>query len=285
MSEHSLESDNLPPLRDVIKTHALSAKKNLGQNFLLDLNITRKIARHAGAGTGDHFLEIGAGPGGLTRALFLEGAASVTIVEKDMRCLPALEQIADIYPNKLHIVHGDALDTDLERLMEKYPHYRIAANLPYNISSEILTHWLSNTHWPPRWTSATLMYQKEFADRLRATHENDNIKEYGRLSVLCGWRADIQKIMDVHPSNFTPPPKVMSCVITVTPKQNIIPCDIKNLENITRAAFGGRRKMLRQSLKSITDNPEKLCFDAGVNPQHRADHISIMEYLKLANLL
>ena len=270
--------EQLPPLRDVIKRLSLSANKSLGQNFLLDMNLTRKIARHAGASNTEHFLEIGAGPGGLTRALLAEGVRHVTVIEKDSRCIPALEEIARVYPDKLTIIEGDALKINLHDIIK--PNYRIAANLPYNISSDILTSWLCTPDWPPLWTSATLMYQKEFAVRLKASPDT---KDYSRLSVLCGWRAGVDILFDVHPSAFTPPPKITSCVVRITPKQNIIPCDMRKLEDVTRASFGQRRKMLRSSLKSISNNPEKLCFNAGISPEKRADHVTIEEYLRLAN--
>ena len=273
--------DSLPPLRDVIKNFGLSAKKTLGQNFLLDMNITQKIAREAGAQTKDRFLEIGPGPGGLTRALLREGASHVTIIEKDTRCLEVLEQISHAFPNKLKIIEGDALKIDFNELMEQQP-YRIAANLPYNISSEILIKWLCEPQWPPLWKSATLMFQKEFVERLRSSHGNKN---YGRLSVLCGWRTEATKAFDVHPSNFTPPPKVTSSIVKIIPNPSPAPCDIDTLQSLTAATFGQRRKMLRTSLKQVTKNPEKLCAEAGISPELRADNVTVAEYINLANLI
>lgn len=278
----TLDIDGLPRLTDVIKEFSLSAKKTLGQNFLLDFNITRKIARLAGAGQGYDFLEIGPGPGGLTRALLHEGAKSVTVIEKDERCLELLQKIQAHYPDKMRIVIGDALEIDIKELMKDKPQFHIAANLPYNISSEILTSWLCEETWPPIWKSATLMYQKEFADRLKA---KSSTKEYGRLSILTQWRAEVEKLMDVHPSNFTPPPRVMSCVIKVKPKEKIKNIEVKKLEAITKATFGQRRKMLRQSLKSVTSNPEELCLKANISPEKRADHLSVDEYLNLAECI
>jgi len=275
-------SDNnpLPPLRDVIKNFGLSAKKTLGQNFLLDMNITQKIAREAGAGTNDRFLEIGPGPGGLTRALLIEGASHVTVIEKDTRCLDALHQISEAFPNRLTIIEGDALKTDFNSLMDHKP-YRIAANLPYNISSEILIKWLCEAQWPPLWKSATLMFQKEFVERLRSSHGNKN---YGRLSVLCGWRAYATKAFDVHPSNFTPPPKVTSSIVKIEPNPSPAECDIDKLQKLTAATFGQRRKMIRSSLKFFSQNPEELCQKASISSELRADNVTVAEYIRLANI-
>ncbi|MEM6603452.1 MAG: 16S rRNA (adenine(1518)-N(6)/adenine(1519)-N(6))-dimethyltransferase RsmA [Pseudomonadota bacterium] len=273
--------DSLPPLKDIIKQFSLSAKKSLGQNFLLDMNITRKIARHAGAAPDTHFLEVGPGPGGLTRALLMEHVKHITVIEKDERCLDILDQIAQAYPNKVKIIHGDALKLPLNDIMSAGQPFRIAANLPYNISSEILIKWLREAHQSP-WLSATLMFQKEFAMRLQA---KEGSKDYGRLSVLCGVLADVKRLFDLNPAHFTPPPKVTSSVVQIIPKKNPVKCDISVLEKVTQACFGQRRKMLRQSLKQLNSTPEELCKLANISPEARADHITVQDYVTLTNLL
>lgn len=275
----NLDSD-LPPLKQIIKDYSLSADKSLGQNFLLDMNLLRKIAKLAGAKQGETFLEIGAGPGGLTRALLTEGADEVIVIEKDSRCIPILQNIQKIYPKRLKIIEGDALKMDFNSLFEKP--YRIATNLPYNISSDFITGLLTQKDYPKKWLSATMMLQKEFAIRCQ---ESENSKEYGRLSVLCSLTCKTEILFDVHPSNFTPPPKIMSCVTRIIPHDESITFDLKTLENLTRATFGQRRKMLRSSLKQITSNPEELCKQANISPELRADHLSPQDYLNLCQLI
>lgn len=275
----NLDSD-LPPLKQIIKDYSLSADKSLGQNFLLDMNLLRKIAKLAGAKQGETFLEIGAGPGGLTRALLTEGADEVIVIEKDSRCIPILQNIQKIYPKRLKIIEGDALKMDFNSLFEKP--YRIATNLPYNISSDFITGLLTQKDYPKKWLSATMMLQKEFAVRCQ---ESENSKEYGRLSVLCSLTCKTEILFDVHPSNFTPPPKIMSCVTRIIPHDESITFDLKTLENLTRATFGQRRKMLRSSLKQITSNPEELCKQANISPELRADHLSPQDYLNLCQLI
>jgi 16S rRNA (adenine1518-N6/adenine1519-N6)-dimethyltransferase len=270
----------LPPLKQIIKDYALSADKSLGQNFLLDMNLLRKIAKAAGARQGETFLEIGAGPGGLTRALLSEGADKVIVIEKDSRCMPILQEIQKIYPERLQIIEGDALKMNFNTLFDKP--YRIATNLPYNISSDFITGLLTQKDYPKQWLSATMMLQKEFAIRCQ---ESENSKEYGRLSVLCDLTCKTEILFDVHPSNFTPAPKIMSCVTRIVPHDVPIECDLKILENLTRATFGQRRKMLRTSLKQITDNPEELCKQANISPELRADHLSPQDYLRLCKVL
>jgi 16S rRNA (adenine1518-N6/adenine1519-N6)-dimethyltransferase len=268
--------DLLPPLKKIIKEHHLSADKSLGQNFLLDMNLLRKIAKASGATRGEVFLEIGAGPGGLTRALLSEGAKKVIVIEKDVRCMPILQQIQLIYPERLQVIEGDALKMNFNDLFDKP--YHIATNLPYNISSDFITGLLTQPEYPKKWLSATIMLQKEFAVRCQ---EPENSKEYGRLSVLCALTCQSEILFDVHPSNFTPAPKIMSCVTRMIPHDKPVACDLKILENITRATFGQRRKMLRTSLKQITNDPQALCDKAGISIEMRADHLSPQDYLKL----
>lgn len=267
----------LPPLRDIIKQYRLSADKSLGQNFILDMNILQKIAKTAGAKPNETFLEIGAGPGGLTRALLTEGVGKLVVIEKDPRCIPILEQIKAVYPEQLHIIQGDALNVNFNDLFDTP--YRIAANLPYNISSDFITGLITQVDYPTRWLSATLMLQKEFAVRCQ---ETENSKEYGRLSVLCALTCNSNIMFDVHPSNFTPPPKIMSCITQITPLGRPIECDLKILSRITQATFGQRRKMIQKSLRQITDSPEKLCEIAQIDGTLRADHLSPNDYLRLA---
>ena len=237
--------DGLPPLREVIATHGLAAKKSLGQNFLLDLNLTAKIARQAGDLTGCDVLEIGPGPGGLTRGLLAEGARRVLAIEKDARCLPALAEVAAHYPGRLEVVNGDALDIDpLARLT---PPIRVAANLPYNVGTELLVRWLTPPDWPPFWQSLTLMFQREVAERIVA---RPGSKAYGRLALLASWRAEARIVLSLPPEAFTPPPKVSSAVVHLTalPAPRY-PADPKVLERVVAMAFNQRRKMLRAALK------------------------------------
>ncbi len=270
--------DDLPPLREVIATHGLSAKKALGQNFLLDLNLTAKIARAAGDLTGSDILEIGPGPGGLTRGLLAEGARHVVAVEKDPRCLPALAEIAAAYPGRLTVIEGDALGMDLSGYLT--PPVRIAANLPYNVGTELLTRWLDPPVWPPFWDSMTLMFQREVAERIIA---GPGSKAYGRLSVLAGWRTDAQIVMELPPEAFTPPPKVRSAVVRLTRlDQPRFPADAKVLTGVVKAAFGQRRKMLRAALKGLAPDIEARITAAGLKPTARAEEISIEGFCALA---
>ncbi|KAA0698223.1 16S rRNA (adenine(1518)-N(6)/adenine(1519)-N(6))-dimethyltransferase RsmA [Neorhizobium sp. P12A] len=271
--------DGLPPLRDVIQRYGLDARKALGQNFLLDLNLTQKVARQAGPLEGVTVFEVGPGPGGLTRAILALGAKKVIAVERDSRCLPALAEIADHYPSRLEVIEGDALKTDFATLAAGEP-VRIIANLPYNVGTQLLVNWLLPPQWPPFWQSLTLMFQKEVGQRIVAREDDDH---YGRLGVLCGWRTEAHMTFDISPQAFTPPPKVTSTVVHLTPKANPIPCPVAKLEKVTEAAFGQRRKMLRQSLKSI--GGEALLVKADIDPTRRAETLSIEEFCRLANFL
>jgi 16S rRNA (adenine1518-N6/adenine1519-N6)-dimethyltransferase len=271
--------DGLPPLRDVIARHGLDAKKALGQNFLLDLNLTQKIARTAGPLEGVTVIEVGPGPGGLTRAILSLGARKVIAIERDSRCLPALAEIAEHYPGRLEVIEGDALKTPFETLADEGP-VRIIANLPYNIGTQLLVDWLLPKQWPPFYQSMTLMFQREVGLRIVA-EAGDN--HYGRLGVLCGWRTEARMAFDVPPQAFSPPPKVTSTVVHLEPRENPIPCSAAALEKTTMAAFGQRRKMLRQSVKSI--GGEALLAKAGIDPQRRAETLSVEEFCRLANCL
>ncbi|MDX3927264.1 MAG: 16S rRNA (adenine(1518)-N(6)/adenine(1519)-N(6))-dimethyltransferase RsmA [Shinella sp.] len=271
--------DGLPPLREVIQRHGLDARKALGQNFLLDLNLTQKIARTAGLLEGCTVIEVGPGPGGLTRAILALGARKVIAIERDPRCLPALAEIADHYPGKLTVIEGDALKTDFEALAGGEP-VRIIANLPYNVGTQLLVNWLLPRSWPPFWQSMTLMFQREVGLRIVADADDDH---YGRLGVLAGWRTKARMAFDVPPQAFTPPPKVTSSVVHLEPVENPLPCKADALERVTQAAFGQRRKMLRQSLKSL--GGERLLAKAGIDPQRRAETLSVEEFVALANEL
>ncbi|GHF71536.1 16S rRNA (adenine(1518)-N(6)/adenine(1519)-N(6))-dimethyltransferase RsmA [Seohaeicola zhoushanensis] len=273
--------DNLPPLREVIAEHGLSAKKALGQNFLLDLNLTAKIARQAGDLAHCDVLEIGPGPGGLTRGLLSEGARRVLAVEKDARCLPALNQIAAAYPGRLEIINGDALEVD--PLSHLTPPIRIAANLPYNIGTELLVRWLTPQTWPPVWESLTLMFQREVADRIVA---QPGSKAYGRLAILAQWRCNARIVMSLPPNAFTPPPKVASAVVHLTAlPEPRFPADPKVLSYVVATAFNQRRKMLRASLKSVSENIEDLLREAGIAPTERAEQIGLEQFCTLARLI
>jgi 16S rRNA (adenine1518-N6/adenine1519-N6)-dimethyltransferase len=277
--------DGLPPLRDVIQRHGLDARKALGQNFLFDLNLTQKIARSAGSLEGVTVFEVGPGPGGLTRAILSLGAKKVIAIERDARALPVLAEVADHYPGRLEVIEGDALKTDFATLAAEKAEggpVRIIANLPYNVGTQLLINWLlpEDSAWPPFWESLTLMFQKEVGLRIVADEDDDH---YGRLGVLCGWRTDAHMVFDVPPQAFTPPPKVTSTVVHLTPRANPLPCDVSKLERITQAAFGQRRKMLRQSLKPV--GGEALLNKAGIDPQRRAETLSVEEFVTLANCL
>lgn len=269
--------DGLPPLRDVIDRHGLQAKKSLGQNFLLDLNLTGKIARAAGDLSASTVIEVGPGPGGLTRALLFSGAKRVVAIERDERCLAALAEIAAHYPDRLDVISGDALATGFAALAGDGP-AKIVANLPYNIGTELLVRWLTSRDWPPFYSSMTLMFQREVAERIVAKPGGS---AYGRLAVLAGWRTVAKIAFDVPPQAFTPPPKVTSSVVHLVPREAPLPCDVAILGRVTEAAFGQRRKMLRQSLKSI--GGEALLAATGIDGTRRAETLSVEEFVALAN--
>ena len=273
--------DNLPPLRDVVERHDLRAKKSLGQNFLFDLNLTCRIARAAGDLSNHTVIEVGPGPGGLTRALLHEGAKKVIAIEMDTRAMSALAEIADHYPGRLEVIQGDALKVDMKTLVPEGP-VRIIANLPYNVGTQLLLHWLEQDPWPPFYDSLTLMFQKEVAERIIATEED---KAYGRLGIIAGWRCNAEKLFDVSREAFNPPPKVTSSIVHLTPKSNPLPCKLKYLEQVTAAAFGQRRKMLRQSLKSLGVDQMTLIEQAGLEPTQRAETVSVEHFVDLANIL
>jgi 16S rRNA (adenine1518-N6/adenine1519-N6)-dimethyltransferase len=270
--------DALPPLRDVIRRHELSARKSLGQNFLLDLNLTGRIARAAGPLEGVTVIEVGPGPGGLTRALLTEGAARVVAVERDDRAVSALAEIAAHYPGRLEIVSGDALTFDAATYVAGGA-ARIVANLPYNIATALLVSWLTVEPWPPWYDRLVLMFQREVAERIVA---QPGSKTYGRLSVLAGWRTEAKILFDIAPSAFVPPPKVTSSVVELIPRVTPLPCDRRALERVTAAAFGQRRKMLRASLKSLGIDPIPLIENAGLDPTARAEDISVPGFVALA---
>lgn len=268
----------LPRLSDVIARHGLAASKALGQNFLLDEQLLDRIAAIPGSLDGQHVFEVGPGPGGLTRAL-LRAGAYVTAVERDRRCLPALAELAEAFPGKLNVIEGDALSIPLEDVLPVGGH--IVANLPYNVGSALLVQWLSGEAWPPRWASLTLMFQKEVADRIVASAGSE---AYGRLSVLAQWRASARLALNVHRSAFTPPPKIMSAIVHFTPEEQPEGTRFALLEQLTGAAFGQRRKMLRQSLKSIPRAVEAL-EGIGIDPTRRAETVSVTEFAELARAL
>jgi 16S rRNA (adenine1518-N6/adenine1519-N6)-dimethyltransferase len=274
-----MSDDGLPPLRDVIERHGLLAKKSLGQNFLFDLNLTRRIARAAGPFHNTTVVEIGPGPGGLTRALLAEGAENVIAIERDDRAIAALEEVAAAYPGKLHVINGDALQQDWAKLVSGPA--RIVANLPYNIGTPLLISWLTDGVWPPWYSSLTLMFQKEVADRIVA---KPGTEAYGRLSVLCQWRCQCSKLFDVNRAAFTPSPKITSAIVQLVPRPESSGSSL-NLERVTAAAFGQRRKMLRSSLKSVFDNPAGVCAAAGIDPELRAEQLGGKQFLALAAAL
>ena len=273
--------DGLPPLREVIATHELAAKKSLGQNFLLDLNLTAKIARLAGDLSGADVLEIGPGPGGLTRGLLAEGARRVLAIEKDPRCMPVLAEIADHYPDRLLAINGDALTVNpLEHLT---PPIKIAANLPYNVGTELLVRWLTPPEWPPFWESLTLMFQREVAQRIVATPGS---KAYGRLALLAQWRTDPKIVMELPPEAFSPPPKVNSAVVHLTarpaPRFEANPA---TLNKVVAAAFNQRRKMLRSALKSVSPDIEDHLLAVGIKPTERGEQVELEAFCALARSL
>ncbi len=270
--------DSLPPLREVIATHQLSARKSLGQNFLLDLNLTAKIARQAGDLDECDVLEIGPGPGGLTRGLLSEGARKVVAVEKDTRCIAALNDIAAAYPGRLEVINGDALEID--PLAHLTPPIRVAANLPYNVGTELLVRWLTPPEWPPFWQSLTLMFQREVAERIVA---QPGSKAYGRLAILAQWRAEARIAMSLPPGAFTPPPKVSSAVVHLTAlPEPRYPADARTLSRVVAAAFNQRRKMLRASLKGTAPDIEDRLLAAGIKPTERAEQIPLEAFCALA---
>lgn len=272
--------DNLPPLREVIEKHGIAAKKSLGQNFLFDLNITGRIARTAGDLRNSTVIEVGPGPGGLTRALLAEGARRVIAIERDDRCLAALAEIAAHYPGRLDVIAGDALETDMAALADGPT--KVVANLPYNIATPLLIGWLTSEPWPAWFESLTLMFQKEVAERIVAQPASS---AYGRLGVLAGWRTDAWMAFDLPPRAFTPPPAVTSTVVHLTPRAAPFPCRASTLQAVTQAAFGQRRKMLRQSLKSLGANALALLQEAGIEETRRAEEIGIEGFVALANAL
>jgi 16S rRNA (adenine1518-N6/adenine1519-N6)-dimethyltransferase len=273
-----LADDGLPPLRDVIEAHGLAARKSLGQNFLFDLNLTRRIARAASPLDQATIIEIGPGPGGLTRALLAEGAKRVIAVETDARAMPALAEIAAHYPSRLNVIEGDALDIDWPALVDGPT--RIVANLPYNIGTPLLLGWLTRGPWPPFYDSLTLMFQKEVALRIAAAPGSE---DYGRLSVICQWRCSCKKLFDVNRSAFTPPPKITSSIVQLIPRvKPDIECTVTDLEKVTAAAFGQRRKMLRSSLKSVFVVPEAVLEKLGIAATKRAEELAVNDFARLA---
>jgi 16S rRNA (adenine1518-N6/adenine1519-N6)-dimethyltransferase len=272
--------DDLPPLREVIAEHGLRAKKELGQNFLLDMNLTARIARVSGSLEGVRVIEVGPGPGGLTRALLAEGAREVIAIERDPRCLPALAQIAEAYPGRLTVIAGDALEMDYSKLADGPT--RIIANLPYNIATPLLTGWLTEDPWPAYFESLTLMFQREVAERICAKAGDD---AYGRLGVLAGWRSEARIAFNVGRQAFTPPPNVTSAVVHLVPKAISGLETVKDLEQITRAAFGQRRKMVRQSLKATGVPVEGLLAAAGLKGDERAEELPVEAFLSMARAL
>jgi 16S rRNA (adenine1518-N6/adenine1519-N6)-dimethyltransferase len=273
--------DGLPPLREVIAAHDLVARRQLGQNFLLDMNLTAKIARSAGDLTACDVLEVGPGPGGLTRGLLVEGARHVVAVEKDPRCIPALEEIAAVYPGRLDVRLGDALDIDISALLT--PPVRVIANLPYNVGTELLIRWLTPQIWPPFWTSLTLMFQREVAERIVAKPRTDH---YGRLALLVQWRCDARIVLTLPPEAFTPAPKVHSAVVHLTRLEAPrFAADEKTLLRITAQAFGQRRKMLRSSLKGLLPDLEAALVSVGIAPTARAEEIGLEQFCALARLV
>jgi 16S rRNA (adenine1518-N6/adenine1519-N6)-dimethyltransferase len=278
-------TDSLPPLREVVAAHGLAAKKSLGQNFLYDLNLTGKIARAAGPLEEATILEIGPGPGGLTRALLAEGAKKVIAVERDERCLAALAEISAHYPGRLEVIGADAMTLDYPKFLEERGvsgPLRICANLPYNIGTPLLIGWLTQKDWPPFYERMVLMFQREVAERIVATPAER--ADYGRLGVLAGWRCEARVLFDVPPSAFTPPPKITSSVVAFFPRARPLDCQVKALEAVTLAAFGQRRKMLRRSLKSLPLPVDvfDLLSEAGIEPTKRAEEVEIAGFCALA---
>jgi 16S rRNA (adenine1518-N6/adenine1519-N6)-dimethyltransferase len=292
---HIAAIEALSPLRDVIRTHSLAADKRLGQNFILDLNLTRRIARAAGphgdkgqrtAGAslplaGRSVIEVGPGPGGLTRALLLEGADYVLAIERDARCLPALGEIADASGGRLTVIEGDALRMDWPALVRRLPSKPvIVANLPYNIATQLLINWIESSPWPPWFSGMTLMFQKEVAERIVAEADS---KAYGRLAVISQWRCEPKLVFTLPPEAFTPPPKISSAIVTFAPRADPLPaCDVHLLGRVTAAAFGQRRKMLRQSLKALMPEPEALLAATGIDGTRRGETLTVADFARMA---
>jgi 16S rRNA (adenine1518-N6/adenine1519-N6)-dimethyltransferase len=276
-----VSDDPLPPLREVIARHGLSARKSLGQNFLLDLNLTRRIARAAAPLAGHTIVEVGPGPGGLTRALLMEGAERVVAVERDARVMPALAEIAAAFPGRLEVVEADARGADWRALVGGGP-AKVVANLPYNIATPLLVGWLTAEPWPPWYRSLTLMFQSEVADRIVAAPGS---KVYGRLSVIAQARARARTLFDIDRRAFTPPPKITSTLVEIVPLEGAHDaCPIAALERVTASAFGQRRKMLRASLKTLLPDPEPLLAEAGIAPTARAEELTVAQFCRLARL-
>ncbi|MDG4648473.1 16S rRNA (adenine(1518)-N(6)/adenine(1519)-N(6))-dimethyltransferase RsmA [Roseibacterium sp. SDUM158017] len=270
--------DTLPPLRQVIAAHGLSARKALGQNFILDLNLTAKIARIAGDLAHADVLEVGPGPGGLTRGLLAEGARRVVAVEKDARCLPALAEIAEACPGRLEVIHGDALELDWAAHLA--PPIKVVANLPYNVGTELLVRWLTPAAWPPAWSSLTLMFQREVAERIVAVPGS---KAYGRLAILAQWRADARIAMTLPPEAFSPPPKVRSAVVQIEAlPEPRYPADAAILSRVVATAFNQRRKMLRAALRGLAPDIEDRLVSVGIAPTERAEEVSLEAFCALA---
>jgi len=273
--------DGLPPLREIIAEHGLSAKKSLGQNFLLDLNLTSKIARQAGDLTQCDVLEIGPGPGGLTRGLLHEGARRVLAIERDERLTPALDQIKEHYDGRLNVIFGDALEVDVTKHLTGP--VKVVANLPYNVGTELLIRWLTPKDWPPYWDSLTLMFQKEVAQRIVAQPKS---KAYGRLALLAQWRCDVKLAMEIPPQAFTPPPKVTSAVVHIQRLEKPrFEANAKVLERVVATAFNQRRKMLRASLKSLAPNIEDILMSVDIKPTQRAEEINLEQFCALARAI
>jgi len=270
---------DLPPIREIIQRHGLSASKALGQNFLLDEQLLGRIAALPGDLAGEHVLEVGPGPGGLTRAL-LRAGAQVAAIEMDPRCLPALAELGEVFPGKLTVIEGDAMALDHAALFGE-ARFRVVSNLPYNVGTALFVRWLSGEDWPPQWRSLTLMFQREVADRIVA---KPGTGAYGRLAVLAQWRARAKLAMKVHRSAFTPPPKVMSAVVHVEPCEAPAGTCARTLEQLTAAAFGQRRKMLRQSLKGVPGALDMLSR-LGIDETRRAETLSVDEFVEVARAL
>ena len=273
--------DNLPPLKDIISKYEIRAKKSLGQNFLLDLNLTSKIARYAGNLKQSDVLEIGPGPGGLTRSLLNEGARQVVSIEKDNRCIAALEEIQSLFPGRLRLLQGDALSMNVTQYLTDP--IKIIANLPYNIGTELLVRWLNSKNWPSFWQSMTLMFQKEVANRIVA---RPGSKAYGRLSVMSQWRCNTKIAFNIPATAFTPPPKVESAVVHFEAlNEPKFPAEVDKLEFVVSKAFNQRRKMLRGALKGHFINVEEGLFSIGVLPTKRAENITVQEYCAMSQIL
>jgi 16S rRNA (adenine1518-N6/adenine1519-N6)-dimethyltransferase len=280
MSE-AVPADGLPALRDVIERHGLAARKSLGQNFLFDMNLTRRIARAAAPLNDGDVVEVGPGPGGLTRALLLEGARHVTAIERDARALPALQEIADHYPNRLSVIMADAMAMDWNAILK--PGCKIIANLPYNVGTALLVQWLTMAPWPPPFASLTLMFQKEVAQRITAAPGDE---AYGRLAVLAQWRCVATRLFDVNRSAFTPPPKVTSSIVQLVPRtEPLVACSAQTLGKVTAAAFGQRRKMLRSSLKAIFTDVDRVLAPLGIAGTERAENLTVQQFGRLAQMM